>query len=61
MSISVQITNNDKRENAIIQVKVVDVRTEKPINVATLLSGKETLETLIHSGAKIIIEEVQNG
>jgi hypothetical protein len=64
MSINVKIINDDSRPKAIIRVKVVDQDTGNDIeggykNIE--LIGGEQVTRLIHSGTKIIIEEIQNG
>lgn len=65
MTIAIKITNEDIRENAIVEVRTVNsgVKSVLPITnrPGQQLKGGESLTQLVHSTQSLIVEEIQNG
>lgn len=63
MTIAIKVTNDDSRENAIVEVRTLCAGSGeisggiKPVQ----LSGKQSQQFLVHSGQKLEIVEVKNG
>lgn len=57
MTIHVSVFNKDTRETAVISVK--QVSPENVEQKSTDLKGGEGTEVYVHSGCKLIIEEVE--
>lgn len=58
MSIWVQIKNQDKRDGAVISVKVLEADGQQQGQTVEL-NAQEEVEKLVHGSNKIVIEEVR--
>ena len=63
MTIKVSVKNEDSRETAIVAVSAISVATgEVDSSVPDKqLKGGESCEVYVHSGQKIVVEEIRNG
>lgn len=62
MTISIKIKNTDSRAEAIVTVKTQAPGGEPTDwNPPIMLKGGEEVEKYVHSGQKLIVEEVKNG
>jgi len=62
MTISIKIKNTDSRENAIVAVLTQSPGGEPTEwNPPIRLKGGEETEKCVHSGQKLIVEEIKNG
>lgn len=64
MTISIKVTNEDSREDAIVKVSKLQrcSKTLLPAVVAVKeLKGCESCVEYVHDGQSLIVEEVQNG
>ena len=62
MTIQIGVINKDSRENAIVAVKVQTPAGE-PVsgNPDTELKGGESCDKYVHSGQRLVVEEIENG
>ena len=63
MTIAIKITNTDSRAEAIVAVKVQSTEFERASGGedVTKLKGGEEVEKYVHSGQRLVVEEVKNG
>lgn len=62
MTIRIGVKNMDSRENAIVAVKVQTPNGDPvPGNPDTELKGGEETDKYVHSGQRLVVEELKNG
>jgi hypothetical protein len=64
MTIAIKITNADSRETAVVAVKrqfVVDGQATEDCEQLLELKGGEETTCHVHSGQRLVVEEVKNG
>jgi len=64
VTIAIKITNDDSRENAIVEVRRTHRREKSMIPVvesSKQIKGGDSLTEYVHSGQSLLVEEIQNG
>ena len=62
MTIQIGVINKDSRETAIVAVKVQTPSGEPvPGNPDVELKGGQSIDKYVHSGQRLLVEEIQNG
>ena len=62
MTIAIKVINTDSRENAIVAVKTQSLAGDAIVGVPdTNLRGGEETTKYVHSGQRLVVEEIRNG